>query len=74
MDHAAQEVFTTALRRSKGRTGTLLRKLRYQRALVYERLGKRAQARRELELVYAEDSGFEDVAQRLGVHHAGTTL
>lgn len=74
MDHAAQEVFTTALRRTKGRAETLLREIRFQRALVYERLGKRAQARRELELVYAEDPGFEDVAQRLGVHHAGSTI
>lgn len=73
MDYAAQEVFTTALRRTKGRADTLLRELRYQRALVYERLGKRAQARRELELVYAEDPGFEDVAQRLGVPQTGTT-
>lgn len=74
MDHAAQEVFTTALRRTKGRTETLLRELRYQRALVYERLGKRAQTRRELELLYAEDPGFEDVAQRLCVAQKSTSL
>ena len=68
MDHAAEGVFTTALRRTKDRAETLLREIRYQRALVYERLGKRAQARRELERVYAEDPGFEVVAQRLEVH------
>lgn len=67
MDHAAEGVFTTALRRSTGRAETLLREIRYQRALVYERLGKRAQARRELERVYAEEPGFMDVAERLGV-------
>ena len=67
MDHAAEGVFTTALRRTKDRAETLLREIRYQRALVYERLGKRTRARRELERVYAEDPGFEDVEQRLGV-------
>ncbi|PRD67669.1 DUF4236 domain-containing protein [Malikia spinosa] len=74
MDHAAEGVFTTALRRTKDRAETLLREIRYQRALVFERLGKRVQARRELELVYAEDPGFEDVAQLLGVSQAGATL
>lgn len=68
MDHAAEGVFTTALRRTKDRAETLLREIRYQRALVFERLGKRVQARRELERVYAEDPGFEDVAMRLGVN------
>ena len=67
MDHAAEGVFTTALRRTRDRADTLLREIRYQRALVYERLGKQVQARRELERVYAEEPGFEDVAQRLGL-------
>ena len=67
MDHAAEGVFTTALRRSRDRAKSLLREIRYQRALVYERLGKRAQSRRELERVYAEEPGFGDVAQRLGL-------
>ncbi len=74
MDHAAEGVLTTALRRTTGRSASLLREIRYQRALVYERLGKRAQARRELERVYAEDPGFEDVAQRLGLNTAATTV
>lgn len=67
MDHAAEGVFTTALRRTKDRSVALLRDIRYQRALVYERTGKQAQARRELQRLYAEDPGFEDVAQRLGL-------
>ena len=74
MDHAAEGVLTTALRRTKDRAETLLREIRYQRALVYERQGKRAQARRELERVYAEEPEFEDVAQRLGVHPADTAV
>jgi hypothetical protein len=59
MDHAAVDVFTTALRRRSGRTEELLRDLRYHRALVYERTGRKTQARRELERVYAEDPAFE---------------
>jgi tetratricopeptide (TPR) repeat protein len=74
MDHAAEGVFTTALRRTKDRADTLLREIRYQRALVFERLGKRVQARRELERVYAEDPGFEDVAQRLGVKAVASSV
>ena len=69
MDHAAEGVFTMALRRTRDRAESLLREIRYQRALVYERLGKQAQARRELERVYAEEPGFEDVARRLGVNN-----
>ena len=67
MDAGAESVFTIALRRSSGRSEGLLREIRYQRALVYERLGKKAQARRELERIYAEDPAFEDVARRLGL-------
>lgn len=52
---------------------TLQLEIRYQRALVDERLGKRTKARRELERVYAEDHRFEDVAQRLGVHQTDTS-
>lgn len=74
MDHAAEGVFTAALRRTKDRAEPLLREIRYQRALVYERLGKRVQARRELERVYAEDPGFEDVAHRLGVKAVASSV
>ena len=59
--------FTASLRRTAGRSPELLRELRYQRALCYEALGRRAQARRDLELIYADDPQHEDVAQRLGL-------
>jgi tetratricopeptide (TPR) repeat protein len=65
MDHAAEATFTAALRRTKDRPVELLREIRYRRALTYERLGKRAQARREMERIYGEEPGFEDVARRL---------
>jgi len=48
-------------------TVELLRALRYERALVYEDLGKPRRARSELEKLYAEDLDYEDVAARLGV-------
>lgn len=64
---AAIDVFTVALRRRKDRADTLLRQLRYERAVLYDQVGRKAQARRELERVYAEDPGFEDVRERLGL-------
>jgi tetratricopeptide (TPR) repeat protein len=64
---AAIDVFTLALRRRKDRADTLLRQLRYERAVLYDQVGRKAQARRELERVYAEDPGFEDVRERLGL-------
>ena len=67
LPNAALEVLTASLRRTAGRSPELLRELRYQRALCYEALGRRAQARRDLELIYAEDPQHEDVAQRLGL-------
>ncbi len=64
---AAIDVFTLALRRRKDRAETLLRQLRYERAVLYDQVGRKAQARRELERVYAEDPGLKDVRKRLGL-------
>jgi tetratricopeptide (TPR) repeat protein len=64
---AARETLTGALRRRKARSEELLRALRYERALVYESLGKPRRARSELEKLYAEDPDYEDVAMRLGI-------
>jgi regulator of sirC expression with transglutaminase-like and TPR domain len=36
------------------------------RALIYDHVGCKAQARREFERLYAEDPSFEDLRQRLG--------
>ena len=63
---AARDVLTVAYRRKKGRPDALLRAARYERALCYEALGRKARARAEFEGIYAEDPGFEDVAARLG--------
>jgi len=64
---AAREVLTTALRRKKDRPEELLRALRYERALVYEALGRHRRARSDLERLYAEAPDYEDVAARLGL-------
>jgi lipoprotein NlpI len=45
----------------------LPRQLRYERAVLYDQVGAKAQARRELERVYAEDPAFEDVQDLLGL-------
>ncbi len=69
---AAQKTLTGALRRRRGRSEELLRALRYERALVYEALGKTRQARAELERLYAEAPDYEDVAERLGLEARST--
>jgi tetratricopeptide (TPR) repeat protein len=64
---AAADVLTGALTRKKDRPDELLRALRYERALVYEKQGQAKRARTELEKIYAEDPNYEDVAARLKV-------
>ena len=67
LDTAAQDVFTLALRRRADRPAALLHQIRYERAALYERLGRRAQARQEFERLYAEAPDFMNVKQRLGL-------
>ncbi len=63
---AALAVLTHALRRRAGRAEALLRQLRYERALLLETLGRKAEAWREFARINAEDPGFADVRARLG--------
>ncbi len=63
----ARDTLTTVLRRSKDRPDALLRRARYLRAQVYEALGRKSQARKEFEQIYAEAPDYEDVAERLGL-------
>ena len=65
LDEAARDTLTPALRRTKDRPAELLHALRYERALVYEALGRHAQARSDLERLFAENPTYEDVAARL---------
>jgi tetratricopeptide (TPR) repeat protein len=66
MSDAAIDVFTLANRRRKDRPEGLLHQIRYDRAVLYDHVGRNAQARREFERLYAADPSFEDVAERLG--------
>lgn len=66
MADAAIEVLTLANRRRKDRPEGLLLQIRYERAVLHEQAGRKAQARREFERIYAENTEFEDVRARLG--------
>lgn len=65
LHEAAISVFSKALRKKKDRNPQLLREAAYWRAISYQEQGKRSQAQKEFELLYAEDPNFRDVAQRL---------
>lgn len=64
---AAIQAATTALARRADRSDELLRELRYERALAYGEAGNAKRARTELERIYADDSAFADVGDRLGM-------
>ena len=63
---AAIDVLTLGNRRHKDRPEVLMRQIRYDRAVLYDQVGRKAQARREFERLYAADPNYEDVAERLG--------
>ena len=62
----ARQVLNVAIRRKKGRSEELIRAIRYERACVYEELGRRRQAKTEFEKIHVETPDYEDVAERLG--------
>jgi tetratricopeptide (TPR) repeat protein len=53
-------------RSSKKRNEDVLNKALYERALCYEKLGKKAMARKDLEKIVATDSDFPGVTEALG--------
>ena len=59
MPAAAVDVFTLANRRRKDRPQDLLLQIRYERAVLYEQLGRRAQAKQEFDRIYAIDPDFK---------------
>ena len=65
LNEAAIRVFSTALRKKKGRPATLVQEMLYARALAYEIVGRKAQAKKEFEKLYAENPSFRDVAERV---------
>lgn len=64
MHEAAAAVLTDALRSKKNRSPQLLNEARYWRAVSYETTGRRSQANREFQRLYAGAPDFRDVAQR----------
>jgi tetratricopeptide (TPR) repeat protein len=64
---AAVALLSETLRRTADRPAELLHALRYERALAYDAAGQPKRARLDLERLYAETPGYEDVATRLGM-------
>lgn len=65
MPAGAIDVLTLANRRRKDRPNELIRQIRYDRALLYEQVGRKTDARREIERLYAADPEFADLRERL---------
>lgn len=59
MPAAAVDVLTLANRRRKDRPQDLLLQIRYERAVLYEQLGRRAKAKQEFDRIYAIDPDFK---------------
>ena len=55
----------------RGRSSVPSRALRYERALVYDAMGRENRARGEFQNLYAHGSEYEDVAERLGWSRLG---
>ena len=54
-------------RKKSGRPMGLLHQVRYLRGRLYEQANDLARARKEYELIYAEDAAFKDVRARIGI-------
>ncbi len=65
LQDAAIAVFTEALKKKKDRDPDLLNEALYWRAISYEAVGKKSQANKEFQKLYAEAPNFRDVAQRV---------
>jgi tetratricopeptide (TPR) repeat protein len=62
---AALQVFGAALKKKKGYNPMLLREATYWRAVSYQKLGKKRQAHKAFQKLYAETPDFRDVAERV---------
>lgn len=65
LPEAAIGVFTGALKKKKGISAPLQFEARYWRAVAYEKLGRKTQAGKEFQKLYADAPGFRDVARRV---------
>ena len=62
---AATKQFSELLRKKKDRPEALLRQIRYFRGRLYENAGQSTLARKDYQLIYAEDPSYKDVASRV---------
>jgi len=62
---AAEDVYHRALAKSKDRNQELIKIIRYGHADMYQRWGKKAEARKQFEKLYAYDPQFYDVEERV---------
>jgi len=67
LNDAARETLSAALKKTKDCAPELLHALRYERAQVCDALGQKARAQKDLEIIYAANPDYEDVAVRLGL-------
>ena len=65
MFDAAITTLNLALRKKAGRPKDLLIELQYQRGVLYAKTGKKAQAIKDLNEVFAQDPNYADVRQLL---------
>lgn len=62
---AAIKQLSLLLRKKTDRPDSLLRQIRYLRARLFEQLNQKAKAKKDYEMVYAEDPSFRDVRSRI---------
>ena len=62
---AARKVISLAMRRKEGRPDDVFLALRYERALCYEQEGHLKRMQKEFEKIYAVDTDFKDVRERV---------
>ncbi len=63
--YLALVAYNKALKRKKDRDPGLLKVIRYHRALLYQKMGRRRRYRQELEILMDEDPHYMDVGKRM---------
>lgn len=64
---AALDLLSSTIRKTKERPQELILALRYERAVVFDLLNDKTRAKKEYELIYAENPSYEDVSVKLGM-------
>ncbi|QGU95970.1 DUF4236 domain-containing protein [Clostridium bovifaecis] len=63
----AVDELSKLIRKKKDRPEELMLDIRYLRGQMYEELGQQAKARKDYEFIFAQEPGYEDVAQKLNL-------